>query len=300
MTGHGGERWHTGERPSGTASGSKRRKKHSGARDNNRSARTQYVMLLAIAASILGLFMTATVQAQGTCADPSDTSCPFGVTPTATHESIKVAWIDQLDGANKWQIEVNVGGRSHLVNIADTVLWSGGAEHIEERTVTAEDVGVARTVSASYQCEDTYVTADHIGKYMAVCIVTPPTARVTKSANLVHHHRCDVDRADHPARHGPHRADARLPGRPEQHHRPEERLVDVAHGQDEGGAATTAGDRAAGGTYQRTAEVGTACGDGARESAHGVDEDDVRALIGQSDYPLPAGGLQPCRVVQGG
>ena len=141
-------------------------------------------LLAVLALAALVILASPTVgQAQGTCADPNDTSCPFGVTPSATHESITVAWVDQLDGANKWQIEVGVGGHSHLVNVQDTIVWSGGSKRIEERTVTAEDVGVAKTVSASYQCEDTYVTEEHVGKYMAVCIVTPPTARVTKSAN---------------------------------------------------------------------------------------------------------------------
>ncbi len=141
-------------------------------------------VLAVVALAGLAMFASPGVgQAQGACADPNDTSCPFGVTPSATHESITVAWVDQLNGANKWQIEVGVGGRSHLVNVQDTIVWSGGSKRIEERTVKAEDVGVARTVSDSYQCEDTYVTEEHVGKYMAVCIVTPPTARVTKSAN---------------------------------------------------------------------------------------------------------------------
>ena len=140
--------------------------------------------VLAVALAALAMFASHGVgQAQGACADSNDTSCPFGVTLSATHESITVAWVDQLDGANKWQIEVRVGDRSHLINIEDTIVWSGGSKRIEERTVKAEDVDVAKTVSDSYQCEDTYVTEEHVGKYMAVCIVTPPTARVTKSAN---------------------------------------------------------------------------------------------------------------------
>ena len=145
---------------------------------------TPLAVLAVLALAALAMFASPGVgQAQGACADSNDTSCPFGVTPSSTHESITVAWVDQLDGANKWQIEVGVGGHSHLVNVQDTIVWSGGSKRIEERTVTAEDVGVAKTVSASYQCEDTYVTEEHVGKYMAVCIVTPPTAQVTKSAN---------------------------------------------------------------------------------------------------------------------
>ena len=138
----------------------------------------------AVFAAALGLSLAATAEAQGTCADLRDTDCPWGVTPTATKDTIKVSWTDQLDGANKWQIEVGAGGRTHLVNIQDAVIWSGGAQRLTYKTVTREDVkkGEAKTVSASYQCEETPVTDVHVGKWMAVCIVTAQTATVTKSA----------------------------------------------------------------------------------------------------------------------